>query len=194
MAMPARTLEWTADMARALPDDGQRYEVLDGELFVTPAPQPRHQWVIGALYRALFDHCDGHRIGRVMLSPADIELSTRRLVQPDLFVAPWTASVPASWREIRSLVLAVEVLSPGTARADRHVKRRLYQEERVAEYWIVDPDARLIERWRPDDTRPEVLDGSIIWAPRDDVAPLTIPLDAMFGQVVEGPDGVRGTD
>ncbi len=181
MAMPAHTLEWTADMARALPDDGNRYEVLDGALVVTPAPSWRHQWVVGALYRALFDHAEAHRIGRVLLSPADIEFSPRRLVQPDLFVVPWTARVPQSWREITTLVLAIEVLSPSTARADRQVKRRLYQSEGVPEYWIVDPDARLIERWRPQDTRPEVLDGSLTWAPRGDVPPLTIGLEAVFG-------------
>jgi Uma2 family endonuclease len=181
MAMPAPTLEWTADMARALPDDGQRYEVLDGALFVTPAPSTRHQWIVGALYRALFDYTAVHRIGRAMLSPADIQFSPRRLVQPDVFVTPWTDRLPASWREISTLLLAIEVLSPTTARADRHVKRRLYQQERVAEYWIVDPDARLIERWRPEDTRPELCDASITWAPREDAPPLTIAFDAVFG-------------
>jgi Uma2 family endonuclease len=183
MAMPAHTLEWTADMARALPDDGSRYEVLDGELFVTPAPSLRHQFVIGRLFRILSDYADANRAGLVMLSPADIEFSPRRLVQPDLFVAPCTEREPASWRDITRLELAIEVLSPSTARADRHVKRRLYQSQGVPEYWVVDPDARLIERWRPDDTRPELLDGSIVWAPRDDAPPLTIGFESVFGPV-----------
>lgn len=146
------------------------------------------------LFRALGDYVEAHRIGWALWAPADVEFSSRSLVQPDLFVVPWAEREPLSSREVMRLVLAVEVLSPGAAHADRHVKRRLYQEEGVSEYWIVDPDARRIERWRPDDTRPEVLDGSITWAPRDDVAPLTIPLDAVFGPVVEGRDGVRGTD
>ena len=180
MAMPAHTLEWTADMARALPDDGQRYEVLDGALFVTPAPSTRHQWVVGALYRALFDFSAVHRIGRAMLSPADIQFSPHRLVQPDVFVTPWTDRLPTSWREISTLLLAIEVLSPRTARADRHVKRRLYQDEGVGEYWIVDPDARLIERWRPEDTRPELCDDAISWAPREDVPALTVSFEAIF--------------
>ncbi len=128
----------------------------------------------------LSDYADANRAGLVMLSPADIEFSPRRLVQPDLFVVPFAEREPASWRDITRLELAIEVLSPSTARADRHVKRRLYQSQGVAEYWIVDPDARLIERWRPQDTRPEVLDGSLTWAPRGDVPPLTIAFEALF--------------
>ena len=180
MAMPAHTLEWTADMARALPDDGQRYEVLDGALFVTPAPNWRHQRVLRQLFRAIGDYVEAQRIGWAFWSPADIQFSARRLVQPDLFVAPWTPHVPASWREITSLVLAIEVLSPSTARADRIVKRRVYQDQRVGEYWIVDPDSRIIERWRPDDTRPEILDTQLVWTPREDVPPLAIALDIIF--------------
>jgi Uma2 family endonuclease len=77
-------------------------------------------------------------------------------------------------------VLAIEVLSPSTARTDRIVKRRMYQDQRVGEYWIVDPDSRIIERWRPDDTRPEILDTQLVWTPREDVPPLTIGLDIIF--------------
>lgn len=181
MAMTAHTLEWTADMARALPDDGNRYEVLDGALFVTPAPSWRHQQVLRQLFRALGDYVEAHRIGWALWAPADVEFSAHRLVQPDLFVVPWADREPASWRDVHRLLLAIEVLSPSTARADRHVKRRLYQDEGVAEYWIVDPDARLIERWRPTDARPEMLDERLVWAPRDDVPPLTIHFEAVFG-------------
>jgi Uma2 family endonuclease len=181
MAMPAHTLEWTAEMARALPDDSNRYEVLDGELFVTPAPSYLHQRVLGALYPALRAYAEEHRIGWALFSPADIEFSPRRLVQPDLFVVPWADQEPGSWRDVSSLVLAVEVLSPSTARADCTVKRRVYQDEGVPEYWIVDSDARRIERWRPDDAKPELLEGALTWAPRPKVPPLVIPIHALFG-------------
>lgn len=180
MSMPAQILEWTAELARTLPDDGNRYEVLDGALFVTPAPSYGHQRVLSALHPPLRAYAEQHRIGWALWSPADIEFSPRRLVQPDLFVVPWADREPASSRDISRLVLAVEVLSPSTARADRHVKRRLYQDEGVAEYWVVDPDARLIERWRPADTRPELCDESITWGPREDVPPLTISFEAVF--------------
>ena len=63
----------------------------------------------------------------------------------------------ANWTDIHALLLAVEILSPSTARADRQAKRRLHQRERVGEYWIVDLDARVVERWRPDDERPEIV-------------------------------------
>lgn len=129
---------------------------------------------------ALADYTEMHRIGWVLPGPVEIQFSPRRLVKPDPCVLPWAERFPESWRDVSSLVLAIEAVEANTARADRAVKRRLYQDEGVAEYWVVDPDARLIERWRPADTRPEVLDGSITWAPRDDVPPLTIALDAVL--------------
>ena len=181
MAMPAHTLEWTADRARALPDDGHRYEVLDGELFVTPAPALRHQWIVGKLYRAICEHAARRRVGWALFSPADIEFTPQRLVQPDVFVVPWTERPPTSWRDVTALLLAVEVLSPSTARADRQVKRRIYQSEGVPEYWIVDADARLIERWRPGEARPEVIDDVLVWAPREEVEPMRVVLAELFG-------------
>jgi Uma2 family endonuclease len=185
MGMPAQETEWTAEMARALPDDGKRYEVLDGELFVTPAPSWDHQGVVGRLHLLLAPYVEAHGLGWAMLSPADIEFSPRRLVQPDLFVVPTAERRPRDWRDVKTLLLAVEVLSPGTARADRLRKRVIYQEQRVPEYWIVDPDARVVERWRPDDERPEILAGVLRWQPRDDVAPLDIDLVALFAKALD---------
>jgi Uma2 family endonuclease len=81
-------------------------------------------------------------------------------------------------------VLAVEVLSPSTARADRQVKLRLFRRQRVPQYWIVDVDARVIERWRPDDERPEILVNEVAWQPDPAHAPLIIDLPAYFRDVV----------
>lgn len=93
-----------------------------------------------------------------MIAPADVEFNHDRMVEPDLFVVPLLdGRVPRTWEEAGRLLLAVEILSPSTARADRTVKRRLYQSEGIPEYWIVDVDARLMELWRPDDDRPEIL-------------------------------------
>jgi Uma2 family endonuclease len=86
MGMPEQDTEWTAEMVRALPDDGQRYEVLDGELFVSPAPRPDHQSVLQRLFVILDDYVRKHELGWVFMSPADLEFSPRRYVQPDLFV------------------------------------------------------------------------------------------------------------
>jgi Uma2 family endonuclease len=186
MAMPTQHAEWTAEMARALPDDGQRYEVLDGELFVTPAPALVHQRAVMRLYDRLKPHAELHGIGETLVSPADIEFSPRRLVQPDLFVVPIEPGVRRrTWRDISSLLLAVEVLSPSTARADRLRKRRIYQDEGVPEYWIVDLDARMVERWKPRDERPEILVDHLSWRPGTDAAALTIGLEELFASVLD---------
>ena len=187
MGMPHATQDWTAEKVRALPDDGRRYEVIDGELLVTPAPRLVHQSAVVEIWRLLADHAKRTGIGFAFASPADIEFDPRTLVQPDVFVAPPVEGRrPNEWHEIGHLVLAVEVLSPSTARADRQVKRRLFQRQGVPEYWIVDLDARLVERWRPEDERPELLTETLVWQPTSGVEPLEIDLGWLFAEVVEG--------
>ncbi len=184
MAMPVTT-RWTADMVRALPDDGKRYEVIDGELFVTPAPTLCHQRAAFELGTLLKSYVATHAIGEVVLSPADVLTAEHVMVQPDVFVAGLVEGrKPASWKDVGTPLLAIEILSPSTARADRQVKRRLYQRKRVPEYWIVDVDARLVERWRPDDQRPEILAERIEWQPALGVPPLVIDLAAYFREVL----------
>jgi len=186
MAMPAPNTKWTAEMARALPDDGSRYEVLDGVLFVTPAPSWNHQRVAFLLAITLRDYVRPLALGEVLLSPADVEFSSERSVQPDVFVIPPTSGKrPESSREAGRLLLIAEVVSPSTARTVRMVKRDIFQDERVPDYWIVDPDARLIERWRPDDERPEILAQTIEWQPSPVHAPLVINLPAFFAEALD---------
>ena len=180
MGMPAHQTEWTAELARALPDDGKRYEVLDGELVVSPAPSMAHQEVLYRLSLLIHPYVERHSIGWTYLSPADIEFSKHRLLQPDLFVVPRTDPKPTSWKEVKSLLLAVETVSPSSARTDRVEKRRIYQSEAVPEYWVVDPDSRLIERWRPEDTRPDVIADAFEWQPLPDLPPLRIELKDVF--------------
>ena len=182
MVMPAT--HWTADMVRALPDDGKRYEVIDGELFVTPSPALRHQDAVFEMATRLRSYVNEHRVGRVLVSPADVTFKDGSLVQPDVFVAPLVGGRrPQDWSDVTTLVLAVEVLSPSTARADRQVKLRLFRRQGVPEYWIVDVDARLIERWRPDDERPEILAEQLEWRPDAAHPPLIIDLPAYFSDV-----------
>src|SRR5512132_3356735 len=127
MGMPAQESEWTAEMAMALPDDGNRYEVLDGELFVTPAPSYDHQAAIGALVQLLVPFVREQALGHLTHSPADIRFSPKRLVQPDLFVVPLVRGRrPRTWADVHSLALVIEVLSPSTAFSDRNRKRRIY--------------------------------------------------------------------
>src|SRR6185503_5531553 len=186
--MPHTAERWTADMVRALPEDGNRYEVIDGELFVTPAPSWPHQRAVLGIAARLWNYSRGAAWGEVMSSPADISFSEDRMIQPDVFVAPPPpgpgGQKARQWSDIRGLLLAVEVLSPSTARVDRQVKRRLYQEERVGEYWIVDLDARVVERWRPGDDRPEIVAGTLTWLPDPAAAPFELDLPIFFGEVL----------
>jgi Uma2 family endonuclease len=182
MVMPAT--QWTVEMVRALPDDGKRYEVIDGELFVTSAPTWSHQRAVRDLLFRIADYLRANPGVEALFAPADITAGERTLVQPDVFVMPrGPGPMPGGWVEVGALVLAIEVLSPATARADRHKKRRLYQRERVSEYWIVDVDARLIERWRPEDERPEILAEQLEWQPDPAHPPLVIDLPAYFRDV-----------
>jgi len=186
MGMPAQHTDWTAEMARALPDDGNRYEVLDGELFVSPAPSFDHQRVVGALYSVLRTYVLAHQLGEVFIAPADIEFSTGRLLQPDVFVIPPTPGVrPRTFRDVGRLLLSAEVLSPATARAVRTRKRAILKDERVPEYWIVDPDGRVIERWTPDDDGPGVLSATITWQPDQRVPALVIDLPRFFAEALD---------
>lgn len=187
MGMPQTIERWTAERVRALPDDGNRYEVVAGELLVTPAPTFDHQEAVLRLVRRLSDYLEGTDLGHAAFSPADIEVDVETLVQPDVFVVPLQEGKrPRRWSDVTTLLLAIEVLSPSTARADRTVKRHLFQRMGVREYWIVDLDARLVERWRPGDERPEIITGSLEWRPSVGEPPLTIGLPEYFTAVLGG--------
>lgn len=170
MAMPALHPITSIEDLLALPDDGMRHELLDGEHVVTPAPSLVHQLVLRRLYDALQPAAD--RTGLCLLwSPADIHLGSRTLVQPDLFaIRPpdvWTGS---SWKDVGVPLLVAEVLSVSTVLRDRGAKRRLYHESGVEEYWIVDIAARRIERWGARDRQPEIVRDELRWALSDGTA------------------------
>jgi Uma2 family endonuclease len=176
---------WTAEDVRALPEDGNRYECIDGVLLVTPAPRPRHQRACLELVYTLGAFVRQHALGELLCSPADIELQPGTLVQPDLFVYRTAGGVRAqAWRDITGLLLAIEVLSPGTARRDRGLKREFYQRTGVGEYWIVDLDARLVERWTAGSERPEILRDSLRWSPQGRDATLEIALPEFFEAIL----------
>ena len=185
MAMPAQHTEWTVDMVRALPDDGNRYEVIDGELFVTPAPSVVHQRAVRELALIVAPYVWTHRIGEAFFSPADVVVfGPRKFVQPDVFVVPLVDGRPMkAWTDVGRLLLTVEVLSPSTEHADRGRKRLLYREKGVPEYWIVDTDARAIERRYSDDSPAELLTESIEWAPDPEIPMLVIDLPGYFDRV-----------
>lgn len=184
MVMPDLARRWTREEVLALPDDGNRYELIDGELLVTPSPRALHQRAVLALYDRVHPYVRAHRLGWTGLAPSDLDLESGQSVQPDLFVVPLrNGRVPLEWPDFGIPLLIVEVLSPSTALNDRTTKRRRYQASRVGEYWIVDVDARVIERWLPGDERPEILAEQIEWQPDPNLAPLAIDLADYFREV-----------
>src|SRR5258708_2549933 len=121
MGMAATISDWTVDMLDALPDDGQRYEIIDGELFVTPGPGEGHQLIVGALYRRLHEYLVSHGIGQAIVSPADVRRGDRlrNRVQPDVLVVRLTQGKRPSYPyDLRDLLLAVEVVSPSNPSRD----------------------------------------------------------------------------
>ena len=186
MAMPIRdSTITTIDELLALPEDGLRHELLDGIHVVTPAPQYSHQAILAEWMFALHTALAGREDLKILSSPADIVLGPHTLVQPDLFVIRRRAGETIkTWSDVGVPVVAIEFLSPGTAARDRGAKRRIYQRSGVAEYWIVDLDARLVERWRPLDERPEVILDTLRWEPDEALPGLAIELPALFERVL----------
>jgi Uma2 family endonuclease len=171
---------WTADMVRALPDDGNRYEVVYGELLVTPAPRPWHQELVSRLHVALANYLLVHPVGVVWSSPADISWGPDLLLQPDVFVVPADQARSLEWTAIRDLLLVAEVLSPSNPNHDRFIKRRRYQEARVPLYWIVDGEARQVEVWTPGDLFPRIERDGLQWQPGAEVEPFALGLEELF--------------
>lgn len=140
--------EWTYEEYLLLPDDGQRYEVLHGALYVTPAPSYEHQRAVAELHGELRSHARSNKLGVALFAPFDVKLPAgiASPVEPDL-VFFRTGNTPR--RGDKSFTgapdLIAEVLSPGSRHRDRTIKFRAYQEAGVPEYWMVDPEARTVE-------------------------------------------------
>ena len=183
MVMPEVAKRWTREMVLALPDDGNRYELFDGELLVTPAPTGLHQLALLQLYDLVAPFVRAHRLGVTMWSPADLSLGGDQFSQPDLFVVPWLPRDRRHWSAFPDPVLVVEILSPSTERFDRLVKRPRFQHAGIPQYWVVDLDRRIVERWRPKDERAEVLDERLIWHPDGAAQALQIDLPRYFAEV-----------
>ncbi len=183
MAMPATITDWTVDMLDALPDDGQRYEIIDGVLYVTPSPGEPHQDVVGELYYLLRNYLTGAAIGKAIVSPTDVRRGDkkRNRVQPDVFVLrKFDGKRPPYPYELRDILLAVEVVSPSNPLLDYQVKRDLYLREGVGEYWVINPAARNVSRWRGQDDPGEVLSKAIMWQPDGMSEPFVLELAAFF--------------
>lgn len=188
MGMPAiRRRRWTTADVRALMDESRawpRYELIDGELVVTPAPSSSHQVAVGEVFMLLSAYVDRERLGVTVTSPADLELRPGTITQPDVFVIPAHTALGGErlqWPDVKSLMLAVEVVSPSSSHIDRVQKRDFYLDAGVEEYWILDLDARVVERWKPERDTPLIERDRLIWNPVTE--PLVIELPALFRRI-----------
>ena len=130
----------------ALPDDGLRYEIVDGMLFAEPSPRRAHQEAIGNLFAILHGYVRAHDLGEVYVAPFDVILDPRTTVVPDLvFVVRDHLDIVAERGVEAAPDLLVEVLSAGTARRDRVRKLNAYARLGVRHYWLVDPEAKTVE-------------------------------------------------
>ncbi len=144
--MARRDVVLTYKEYEALPADGRRYEIHDGELSVTAAPSPQHQMVTRDLFTVLHAHVRARGIGEVLFSPIDVILSDTAIVQPDIVYLETARLERISRRGIEGApTLGVEVLSPSTTLIDRSTKWQLYARHGVPCYWLVDHEGRAIE-------------------------------------------------
>jgi Uma2 family endonuclease len=186
MAMPAFAPRlWTAAEVQALPDDPiHRIECVDGVLLMSPTPRLLHQSAVTVLAIRLESVLRGAKAGTVFVAPSEWVLDERTLVQPDLYVVPLVEGRrPRTDEERGEPLLFIEVLSPSTARHDRLVKRTRYQRAGI-EYWIVDLDARLVERWLPGEARPVIESGRLTWVPTSGAVTLELDLEEFFTEVL----------
>ena len=138
--------QWTYKEYANLPDNGDRYEVMDGVLLVLPTPTTVHQNVLIWLLFYLTQRVDLTGLGRVLIAPLDVELAPNRVVQPDLLVVlnKGIAKITES-HIVGAPDLVIEVVSPGTATYDRLSKLQAYEQAEIAEYWMVYPDRHSVE-------------------------------------------------
>ena len=192
MPMPAVQRRWTAREVRELIDRNPlatpRYELVDGELLVTPSPSAVHQDAASLLVRVLNDYFNVVPIGHAYASPLDVDLEPELVVQPDVLAVPMREFQrlrrDRSKTAVRELLIAAEILSASSGRFDRVKKRGPYQRH-VSEYWIVDLDSRVFERWQPNDARPDILSRELVWQPAEASEPFRLDLPRYFAQILD---------
>jgi Uma2 family endonuclease len=179
MHMATQTKHWTLEEVHSLPDDGNKYEVVRGELFVTPPPTDDHETITARLTRILDPFVAANGLGMVYHARAVMRFEGSE-VEPDLMVRqPHPRGRKGSWDDAPTPTLVVEVLSPSTRRRDHEQKRQLYLDAGVAEYWIIDPDngsIRVVRSGRPD----ELVREALSWTPAGVAAPLRIEVHQLF--------------
>lgn len=179
MVMPLPLPTFTTDDVRAFPQDGQRYELLEGMLLVTPAPGSAHQVVLSRLLVALGGYLFTRELA-FAVSPGEIEIAPKTLLEPDLLVFPATYTPGTPWRAIRGWWLAAEVVSPSSRIYDREYKRDAYLSLGVDEVWLVDIDQRAVVASRRGAEHDVRHVERLVWRPAAMREPLEIDLVSLF--------------
>lgn len=180
MLMASETATWTVAERDRLPDDGNKYEVVYGELFVTPSPSVRHQVIADALGESLRPFVREHGLGIVFTLDTDVIEGEQNVVVPDVAVYPFTReNHPGAWSAAPRPILVAEIRSPTTWRRDIGRKRDLYVALGIADYWIVDADARAVTVVRPGHSD-EVVRDVLRWHPAGASRALEIDLPALM--------------
>jgi Uma2 family endonuclease len=146
--MPVNTKRLTVEDLETFPQDGNRYEIIDGELSMAAAPLKRHQRVLARLFMAFATAANASRQGEVFFAPVDVRFSQFDQVQPDLLFLRHERSEIYQGSTVQGPPdLVVEVISPSSVMFDEVAKLRLYESNGVPEYWIVNPLTRTIRRF-----------------------------------------------
>jgi len=178
MRMATTAKRWTLDELHALPDDGNKYEVIRGELFVTPAPTPTHETVNARLTRILVPYVEREQLGLVYHPRAVLQFEDSE-VEPDLMVREEHTGDSSTWASAPIPSLIVEVFSPRTQRRDENQKRDLYMDASVGEYWMVDPERRAFVVIRRGHANRIVMD-EMSWHPAGAAVPLVFAVARVF--------------
>lgn len=144
----------TYDDYLRLPNDGKRYEILEGEIFVSPSPMTKHQRISRNLLTILHRHVAQHKLGEVFSAPMDVVLSEINVVQPDLLFVSHARKKIITEKNIQGAPdLIIEILSETSAEQDRTTKKQIYARHGVKEYWLIDPDHGTVEVYKLDTKR-----------------------------------------
>jgi Uma2 family endonuclease len=182
-----RGMKLTYDDFLLFPDDGKRHELIDGEHYVTPSPNTKHQRVSGNLHFIIRAWLEEHPVGQIFYAPFDVVFSRFDVVEPDLLYVSNErgAEVLTDQHVTGAPDIVIEIGSPSTRKRDETIKRRLYERSGVSEYWVVDPELDLVRVYRregdvfsrPNEFSREAGDG--LTTPH--LAGLHIPLSRVFG-------------
>jgi Uma2 family endonuclease len=177
MHMAANIKRWSLDELHRLPDDGNKYEVVRGDLFVTPPPSVKHEEIASVLAEILHRYVAAQRLGRVY-GPRAVIRALESEADPDLMVRPVSPGTEA-WDRAPLPILVVEIVSGSTRRRDHIQKRQFYLELGIPEYWIVDGQTRSVRIVRPD-ASDRVERGVVAWQPPGASDALTFDVADLF--------------